>query len=214
MILTKIVEVELSPRNVAYYEEKGYVIPRKKDSRGRINYTKGTKIKVKIEDLMPTAKVKVLTKCEICGKEKFVVYDSIVYRKNSRFLKTGQTLCVRCSNNSLFSGKNSPVYKHGNNRYCEYRYNAQRRGIAFYLSAEEFKNIVEQECHYCGGYSVDVNEKSRGNGIDRKNSLGAYKVANCVPCCATCNFIKNTMPYEDFIKYIRRTYERTKNYEI
>ena len=47
MILTKTIKVGLSAKNVNFYEEKGYVIPRKKDKRGRINYIKGTKIEVK-----------------------------------------------------------------------------------------------------------------------------------------------------------------------
>lgn len=214
MILTKTIETGLSPKNVKYYEEKGYNIPRKRDNRGRINYTKGTKITVKIEDLMPTSKVKVLTRCEICGEEKYVFYDTLAYRENSQYLITGQTLCVKCSNKKLFTGKKSPKYIHGNNRYCEYRNNAKRRKIEFEITVGEFEKIVSQECHYCGGYSKDRNEHSRGNGIDRKNSKIGYVYKNCVPCCATCNFVKNIMPYEEFIKYIRSLYERTKNYEI
>jgi hypothetical protein len=129
-------------------------------------------------------------------------------------LVTGETLCVKCSNKKLFSGSNNPSYKHGNDRYCEYRYNAQKRGIEFKLSVEEFEDITNKECHYCGGYSLDTNIKSRGNGIDRMYSDKPYEVSNCVTSCATCNFIKNIMPYENFIKYIRKIYERTKNYEI
>jgi hypothetical protein len=214
MILDKKILIGLSPRNVSYYEQKGYEIPRKKDKRGRTNYTKGTKIEVDIKDLMPTSKVKVKVKCESCGIERKVYYDTLAYRKNSQFIITGETLCVKCSNKKLFSGENSPFYKHGNNRFCEYRYNSQKRGIEFHLSIEEFENIVKQECYYCGGYSTDTNENSRGNGIDRMDSNKPYEISNCVPCCATCNFIKNNMPYSNFIKYIRRLYERTKNYEI
>lgn len=212
--MTKNLEVGLSPKNVRYYEEKGYIIPRKKDKRGRINFTKGTKIQVKIEDLMPTSKIKVLTKCEECGREKFVFYDTLAYRKNSQYLVTGKTLCVKCSNKILFCGENSPLYKHGNNRYCEYRWNAKRRKIKFNLSVEEFETITNKECHYCGGFSSDTNEKSRGNGIDRMYSDIGYEINNCVPCCSTCNFVKNNTPYNDFINYIKRLYHKIKEYEI
>lgn len=68
--------------------------------------------------------------------------------------------------------------------------------------------------HYCGGYSSDWNIKSRGNGIDRKDSNVGYVYENCVPCCSKCNFVKNKIPYKDFLHYIRRLYETTKDYQI
>jgi len=53
-----------------------------------------------------------------------------------------------------------------------------------------FKDIIKQPCHYCGGFSSDMDENSRGNGIDRKDSNKGYETGNCVPCCKTCNFVK------------------------
>lgn len=214
MIITKTVDVGLSPKNCKYYEAKGYHIPRKKDSRGRVNYTKGTKIEVRVPDLMPTSKVPVLVKCEICNLERSILYDTVAGRENSQYLVTGQTLCVRCSNKKLFSGSKSPVFKHGNNRYAEYRWNAKKRGIEFHLDIHQFESLVKQECHYCGGFSIDSNPRSRGNGIDRMDSSKHYEMLNCVPCCSTCNFVKNSMPYNDFISYIKRLYEKVKDYEI
>ena len=67
MILTKEVEIGVSGNNIKFYEDKGYVIPRKKDKRGRVNFTKGVKINVKVEDLMPTSKAVLLCECEDCG---------------------------------------------------------------------------------------------------------------------------------------------------
>lgn len=214
MILDKEVMVTVSPRNIYYYENKGYEIPRKIDKRGRLNFTKGTKIKVKIEDLLLTSKVKVRTKCEFCSKEKSIDYDTLAYRVNSMYKITGETLCSGCSNKKRFSGDKSSNYKHGNNRYCEYRYNSSKRGIKFNLTIQEFETLTNEECHYCGGYSIERNEKSRGNGIDRKDSSKGYEISNCVSCCSTCNFIKNNMKYNTFLKYIRRLYEKTKNYTI
>lgn len=214
MILDKEIEIGLGSKNIDYFESLGYKIPRYKDNRGRILCKKGTKIKVLVKDLMKSSKVKVLIKCDKCGKERKVHYDMLCYRENSQYLITGKTLCVSCSNKELFSGDKSPNYKHGNSRYSEYRYNAQKRDINFNLTIEEFEKLTNEECHYCGGNSKDINEKSRGNGIDRKDSSKDYIIDNCVPCCATCNFIKNKMPYGKFIEYIRRVYIKTKDYEI
>lgn len=205
MILDEFVYVGLSPRNVSYYENLGYSIPRKTDKKGRVNYTKGTKIRVKVCDLMPTSKAKVLCQCESCGKKRYVFYDSLAKRDGSFFLKTGETLCVKCRNHTLI-GENNPQYKHGNSRYCEYRNNAKRRGISFNLTIDEFEEITKLPCHYCGGYSSDYNEKSRGNGIDRKDSDIGYETNNIVPCCSRCNFVKNQMSYKEFIDYIKRLY--------
>ena len=36
-------------------------------------------------------------------------------------------------------------------------------------------------------------------GIDRIDSSKAYTSSNCVSCCKSCNFMKNTMRYDDFI---------------
>ena len=205
MILDEFVYVGLSPRNVSYYEKLGYTIPRKTDKKGRVNYTKGTKIKVKVCDLMPTSKVKVLCRCELCGKERYIFYDSLAKRVGSFFLKTGETLCVKCRNHTL-TRENNPQYKHGNSMYCEYRNNAKRRGIPFELTIDEFEEITKLPCHYCGGHSSDYNKKSRGNGIDRKESDVGYEANNVVPCCSRCNFVKNQMPYHEFIDYIKRLY--------
>lgn len=213
MILTEEVEIGLSARNVSFYEDKGYIIHRKKDNRGRINFTKGTKIKVKVKDLMLSSQVKVLVKCELCGKERLIDYSTLAYRKNSQFLKTGETLCSMCANKKM-SGENSGAYKHGSKRFPEYRWNAKKRGIEFNITVEEFDNIVKQSCHYCGGFSKDYDSKSRGNGIDRKDSSKGYIFENCVPCCSFCNFVKNNVPYKDFINYIKKAYYRVKNYEV
>ena len=207
MILDEYVDIGLSARNMHYYESLGYEIPRKRDSKGRTNYTKGTKINVKVADLLPTSNIKVKCKCESCGKERYVQYNSLMHREGSVFKETGETLCTKCRNERN-SGENSPKYKHGCDRYCEYKVNARRRGISFELSPDEFKYIINRPCHYCGGYSKDYDDKSRGNGIDRKDSKIGYHISNCVPCCSRCNFIKNTMSYEELIRYIKRLYKK------
>jgi len=113
MIIDKFTEVGVSGSNMKWLESKGYIMPKYKDKKGRISTKKGTKIKVKISDLMKTSGIKVKVKCEDCGKERYIEYYSLAGRVNSQFLKTGETLCSKCAN-SRMSGKNSPAYKHGN----------------------------------------------------------------------------------------------------
>lgn len=214
MILDETIFIGLSGNNLNHYEEKGYEIPRRNDNRNRFTYPKGSKIEVKVCDLQITSKIKINVKCENCLKDRKVFYDSLMNRKDSQYLVTGETLCTKCRNKRLFAGETGIGYKHGSDRYCEYRLGAKTRNLIFQLTPDEFKNIVKQKCHYCGGFSIDSNPKSRGNGIDRKNNNIGYVIENCVSCCVNCNYMKKAMPYNDYIKHIRRSYKHTKNYEI
>jgi len=207
MILSKTVIATVSGRNKPHFEGKGYKLPYAKDSRGRVGIPKGSKLEVSVFDLPPSSNIKVDYECDDCGAVKSVGAHTLFYRENSQYQKTGETLCGNCANKRMSGEKNSQ-YKHGNSRYCEYRNNASRRGIAFDLSVSEFECLTECECHYCGGFSSEWDKRSRGNGIDRKDSDAGYSVSNCVPCCSKCNFVKNSMPYGDFIKYIKRIAER------
>lgn len=209
MILTKKIEVVVSGNGGKYYQQKGYKLPYSKDSRGRIGIKKGSKITIDIIDINPNSNIKIQYKCDSCGSIKESNAASIFSRKNSQYLKDKRIFCVKCA-----ASKNNSNYKHGNSKYSEYIYSAKIRGIDFNLTVGEFENITNKPCHYCDGYSIDRNPRSKGNGIDRKDSHVGYIIENCVPSCATCNFIKNKMPYDDFITYIKQLYHTIKNYEI
>ena len=113
MIISKEVEVVLG-NNVKYWESKGYKIPRFKNKWGKIVFKKGTKILVKVEDLPTNSNVKVLCKCDCCGREKLV-----------KFLDY-HSLCTNCYNKTYnhrkkvsktltgkFKGSDSPNWKGG-----------------------------------------------------------------------------------------------------
>jgi hypothetical protein len=68
MLLIKEVEVELNGKNVKWFEDKGYEIPRRKTKWGDISIPSGTKILVKVEDLPHGSDVKMEVKCDCCGK--------------------------------------------------------------------------------------------------------------------------------------------------
>ena len=49
-LISKEAQVEVST-SAKFYEERGYIIPKEKSKWGRISVKRGTKIKVRIEDL-------------------------------------------------------------------------------------------------------------------------------------------------------------------
>ena len=64
-ILEDEVEVNLSGSNATYYENKGYIIPRSFDNRGRYRVPRGSKIIIRIEDLPENSHIEVTKNCEI-----------------------------------------------------------------------------------------------------------------------------------------------------
>lgn len=85
-------------------------------------------------------------------------------------------------------------------RLASYRRGATKRNIEWFLTEEDFLNLWNKNCFYCGDVIKTI-------GIDRKNNNEGYKIDNVVPCCSICNKLKLALPYEDFIKKIKQIYE-------
>lgn len=82
-------------------------------------------------------------------------------------------------------------------RYQVYVRNARARGQRFELSFEEYQGLVCQPCTYC-----DVHDET--NGIDQIQPGGGYPLANCVPCCSKCNYMKKNYSVDEFLQHARR----------
>ena len=93
--------------------------------------------------------------------------------------------CKTCSNKSK------------ENRYNIYKKNAKRRNIDFKLTKEEFYNITQLPCFYCGDFH-DY------NGIDRIDSTKDYTINNCVSCCEICNKMKLDYSVEFWINHMKK----------
>ena len=78
MLISKEVEITLHSKTIKHYEKLGYNIPKHKDCNYRTTVPKGTKIKVRVEDLPPKSNVKVTLKCDNpnCKKEYKISYDT------------------------------------------------------------------------------------------------------------------------------------------
>lgn len=201
MIIDKQIWVKLSSSNIRYYKSLGYDIPIGKDKRGRTRVIKENNILVNVIDLPKSSNIKINVQCEDCGKFRKINISTLTNRLNSSYIKNGETLCSKCANKRM-SGINNSQYLHGNSHYCEYRYNARKRGYDFDLTIDDFEKLVPSNCFYCG-------EKS--NGIDRWDNTKGYTIDNSLPCCGSCNFIKRTDTPIQFINKITKIYETLKN---
>lgn len=92
-LLTQESEVVIHNKTIKHYESLGYKIPKRRDKWGDITVPRGTKIKVKVEDLTHGSKIKVEVKCDNCGIIKNIYwcdYNKVV--KNE-----GKYYCMDCA---------------------------------------------------------------------------------------------------------------------
>lgn len=94
-------------------------------------------------------------------------------------------------------------------RYSKGRFSAKKRGLSFTIPYKTYVKRLDHGCFYCG---INLTYKQSGIGLDRINSDKGYTTRNTVPCCHTCNMIKNTQLsldetkiVIDFIKFLRHT---------
>jgi hypothetical protein len=98
--------------------------------------------------------------------------------------------------------------------YQNYEHGAKERNFIFELTKEQFREITQKNCYYCGIEPKQENYCKRGrcngfyqyNGIDKIDSSMGYTLDNCVPCCFQCNRAKDTYTQEQFLQWIKRIY--------
>ena len=73
------------------------------------------------------------------------------------------------------------------------------RKLKNFLTEKDYYNMILNKCYYCGLFPEGC------NGIDRIDSSKSYFKDNCVPCCWTCNIMKNTN--ENFIEHLLNIYK-------
>ena len=102
-----------------------------------------------------------------------------------------------------------------NKLYGAYKRGATRRGYKFFLKKEEFIELLNGNCYYCGSKPSSKYTNSRignniliYNGIDRKNNLLDYTTDNCITACGVCNRMKMDRDIEHFITKIKDIYEK------
>ncbi len=94
---------------------------------------------------------------------------------------------------------------------------ALAKGLSWNISRADYKRMTSMNCHYCGSipasrsYRKGCNGPYFYNGLDRIDSDKGYELDNVIPCCETCNSIKNTLTTEEMYDHITRMIEYRDN---
>ena len=84
-----------------------------------------------------------------------------------------------------------------NGKFSRYKASAKEKNKEFSLTIDDFKELWQSKCYYCGG-KVDTVR------IDRINNFIGYHADNVVACCSECNYMKRTQSVEEFIKKCKK----------
>ena len=80
MLISKEVEIKLNGKNIKYYEDLGYEIPRRKDKWGEITVSRGTTIMVKVEDLPDGSHAEIQCLCDYCLERGIKTIINKIYK--------------------------------------------------------------------------------------------------------------------------------------
>jgi ribonuclease HI len=131
-------------------------------------------------------------------------------------LAAGKAKSCGCSRIKLSEGELSKNFI-----FSTYKSRAKKKKLEFSLTKSYFLQLISENCHYCNAppksYNclknrVGITEKlirrsaTSANGIDRKSSKLGYTIENSLPCCATCNFLKSDLEYNEFIQIVMNIY--------
>jgi len=144
-----------------------------------------------------------LCRCD-CGTEREVTLANIKCQTKRR-----REAGCGCVKKEWIAARTLPDKQALKNRYLQaYRQSASRRELEWSLVDSLFFEIIKKNCHYCGvAPSTELkrnNQQLTVNGVDRRNNGIGYTLENVVPCCKTCNYLKKSMPYGEFVAYLDR----------
>lgn len=133
---------------------------------------------------------KTTKRCPKCNKEKSLE----MFQKDRSQALGVRSICKECRRIEQREYRKTPKGKEHDrrnaisprSRYNYTKHSARKRRLEFCLEFEEYKQLIAQTCHYCGG---ELN--NHGTGLDRVDNNKGYVHGNVVPCCKDCNTVKS-----------------------
>jgi hypothetical protein len=81
-------------------------------------------------------------------------------------------------------------------RFQKLQFKCNHQKLFISLSFETYSKLISNGCLYC---KKDIS-KETGVGLDRLDNLKGYELSNVVPCCGSCNQIRNIhLSHEEMI---------------
>jgi hypothetical protein len=173
MLLTKEVEVKLKGKNIKYYENLGYEIPRVLGYNNKLVVKNGTTIIVSINDLQPTSEVKVYVMCDLCQEHiSYIRYHDYNRRKHGDIY-----CCNACS--KIYQQKTCmerygvksplqiPKTREMLTRVCLERYGVENPSQALEIQEKQKRTFLERYNVGNPFQSPEVKEKMRQTWIAR-----------------------------------------------
>lgn len=135
-----------------------------------------------------------------CGNKLILDAHSIDKKKDN-------DRCHKC----VKRGYQDETLSSKNNLYARYKGTcAELRGYSFSLSFEDFINLTQQNCYYCGAPPTNYKklfDAKKGyfyNGLDRIDNTKGYDLSNVKPCCTDCNYAKGTLTEKEFVDWVKK----------
>lgn len=104
-----------------------------------------------------------------------------------------------------------PAKSSFNGMFLGYKNSAKRKSLPFVFSKDEFRNVTQSNCYYCGTSPLMEHWHTKwarapyiSNGIDRYDNNLGYTHENSVPCCSECNYLKRDIHGDAFIAHIEQ----------
>ena len=151
-----------------------------------------------------------LVRCTLCGREHTVpsyhIQREILSCECDEWVRKYRTKPIGRPRKA--ETDESVYYKH-------YKRGAKERGLAFELTEEEFSEITQRDCFYCGAKPRLINpvrvKQSHfyRNGIDRYDNSVGYTKENSVPCCTQCNYAKMKLNGDEFLELVERIHRHS-----
>ena len=106
-----------------------------------------------------------------------------------------------CSEKRLAYNKSDRGVYNGYMNECRRR-GRLARGILFEISFDDFCQLINSNCTYCGAENC--------RGVDRVDSSKSYTVENSVACCSTCNRMKLDHSLDGFKEHLKKIVKHLK----
>lgn len=175
MLLTKEVSMLITSRNAKYYQDKGYIIPKKiSPTTGREAFDVGKEIFVNVEDLPECSKATVQYKCDCCGEIK----DISIYDWRRRTCKELGDCCKSCATRIKLPKVMEQKYGQSNAANIESfidkkkQTNIARYGVEWATASDEVKQRIKDSFNMKYGTdnpmkNEDVKNKAMQTNIHR-----------------------------------------------